>query len=163
MGFGFWQRCVFVRLRRATSAFSGVPAKGRILRTRILSHIPCISRFQPKTNQIQTDSSQKLMTSSAADGNQSAEDRTNAKKLVACLPLRRWKICPRSINEFPLQSKLENRPIKLTLQIHVRTKRKSTHGKNRVVVQTARLHISVIRNLRGHQWLLGLRSAWRRT
>ena len=50
-----------------------------------------------------------------------------------------------------------------TGQPYGRTKRKFADGKNRVAVQAARLHFSIVRDLRRHQRLLGLRPARRGT
>src|SRR6267143_455789 len=54
-------------------------------------------------------------------------------------------------------------PCRTLTVLYGRAERESAHGKNRVAVQAARVYLSVLRNLRRHQRLLGLRSAGRGT
>src|SRR5260370_31254089 len=45
--------------------------------------------------------------------------------------------------------------------LYDRSQNERSHGEDRFLVQTPRLHFPVVGNLWRHQWVLGLRSAWR--
>src|SRR5258708_7141351 len=45
--------------------------------------------------------------------------------------------------------------------LYDRSQSERSHGENRLLVQTPRLHFPVVGNLWRHQWVLGLRSARR--